>query len=421
MKHWCAILLCGALAACAASVRHDSAAPIVDADHSRFVVVTLRNAGAAPAVRAGSSPRDYGIPLQYGLAPPTRAAVEQLAAKHGLNAVSQWPIAQLNIHCIVYRLREDQAQAEVLRRLRADARVESAQPLHEFATYADHYNDPYVQLQRSLPPMGVPQAHAWSRGRGVTVAVIDTAADVSHADLRHREIEVRDYTDVQRGASAHGTAITGVIAAAADNQLGIVGVAPEAKVVSLAACWPRRDDALRASCNSFTLAKALAAAIELKADIVNLSLGGPSDPLLRRLVEHGLDRGMIFVGALPLQEPVGFPCDIAGVLAVDAVGRPWKSRAPLYAPGTDVLTLLPQDRYDFLSGSSLAAANVSGGIALLLARRPNWDAERVRKALEQTSADGASINVCVALASAEQSAVCGSDASSPVDIARRNE
>src|SRR5690606_34027598 len=146
---------------------------------------------------------------------------------------------------------------------------------------------------------------------------------------------------------------------------------------SLAACWSRDEGEVRATCNSFTLAKSLAAAIELQADVVNLSLGGPSDALLRRLVEYGLKRGMIFVGALPDEGSVGFPCDIPGVLAADVAGRSPNGRGALLAPGTDVLTLLPHDRYDFLSGSSLAAANVTGSIALLLSEHRRWKAHQL--------------------------------------------
>lgn len=417
MNRWLLIALCCALAACTANVRDAGDAALVDADPAHFVVITLRNAGAAPPARAGSSPRDYGMPLQYGVGSTTRAAVAQIASEHRLEPVTQWPIAQLGVHCIVYRLGPEQAQTEVLARLRADPRVESAQPLNAFSTYASAYNDPYASLQRSLPVMGVPDAHALARGRGVTVAVIDTSADVAHADLASRAIEVRDFTGAHESGSAHGTAVTGIIAATANNLLGIVGVAPEATVVSLAACWSRSDAEVRATCNSFTLAKALAAAIDLKADVVNLSLGGPSDPLLRRLVEYGLKRGMIFVGALPTGESIGFPCDIAGVLAVDIVGHVPSARTALFAPGTDVLTLLPHDRYDFLSGSSLAAANVSGSIALLLSTHRQWNAEQVRSILAHTSAAGASINVCAALAGADASSKCASGAASAADVA----
>ncbi|HEY5756227.1 MAG TPA: S8 family serine peptidase, partial [Steroidobacter sp.] len=150
---------------------------------------------------------------------------------------------------------------------------------------------------------------------------------------------------------------------------------------------------------------ALANAIESNANIVNLSLGGPSDPLLRRLVEHGLARDMIFVAALPgTGTAAGFPSEIPGVLVVDAVGHAHTARNILLAPGTDVLTLVPQNGYDFVSGSSMAAANVSGGIALLLSHR--LKANEVREVLAQTAPTGDSINFCVALAGRQATERC---------------
>jgi hypothetical protein len=404
------------LAGCTASVPRPDEAELLLDHPEQFVVITLRSGAATPTMRAGSSPREYGTALQYAVAPPTRAAVHEIAADYHLQAVKQWPIAQLGVHCIVYRLAAKQSLSEMLKRLSADSRIETAQPLNAFATLANGYNDPYAALQSSLPTMGVPQAHAWSRGKGVSIAVVDTAADVTHADLVGRNIAVQDFTGAKGSAAAHGTAVTGIIAATSNNRLGIVGVAPEAQVHSLAACWPDVKDVARASCNSFTLARAIARAIELKVDIVNLSLGGPSDPLLRRLVEYGLAHGMIFVGALPPdRQAIGFPCDIAGVLSVDTVGhRPIGSA--LFAPGTDVLTLLPQDRYDFLSGSSLAAANVSGSIALLLSQHRS-SAEQIHTALAGTAHDGGSINVCAALVGEQDAAKCGQPIASSADAA----
>ncbi len=184
---------------------------------------------------------------------------------------------------------------------------------------------------------------------------------------------------------------------------------------SFAACWPDPANPARAVCDSFTLAVALGSAIDLKADIVNLSLGGPSDPLLRRLVEHGLARNMIFVGALPDRGCAkGFPSEIPGVVVVDAVGHKHTARDVLLAPGTDVLTLVPKDGYDFVSGSSMAAANVSGGIALLLSQRLKTN--EVRDLLAQTAPNGDSINICIALAGRDANQRCGAAGPRAVQI-----
>jgi hypothetical protein len=415
MKHLAALLAILTLAGCMQFARESADEQLIRTHPERFVVITLYNTETMPSARAGSSPRDYGSAMQYMIAPGTRATAREIATHYRLKPVREWPITQLRVHCIVYRMDDGESQADLLRRLRGDARVESAQPLNSFDTLSSTYNDPYAGLQRSLPAMGVPQAHAWSRGKGVRIAVIDTAVDVTHPDLAGSHVTVNNFTGQRPLAGAHGTAVAGVIAATGGNRVGIVGIAPEARVHSLAACWPEPANPTRAVCDSFTLAVALGSAIDLKADIVNLSLGGPSDPLLRRLIEHGLARNMIFVGALPTEGVAkGFPSEIPGVVVVDAVGHEHTARDVLLAPGTDILTLVPKDRYDFVSGSSMAAANVSGGIALLLSR--HLKANEVREVLAQTAPNGDSINICVALAGREASQRCGTAAPREVRI-----
>ncbi|WP_129646703.1 S8 family peptidase [Peristeroidobacter agariperforans] len=406
MRRLTALLAILVVAGCTQLTRETTDEELIRTHPERFVVITLHNTDTTPSARAGSSPRDYGSTMPYAIAPTTRATARQLATHYRMKPVREWPIAQLSVHCIVYEMNAGESQSDLLRRLRSDARVESAQPLNSFATMgrADTgsydngpYNDPYARLQGSLTAMGVPQAHAWSRGKGVSIAVIDTGVDASHADLAGSHVSVSNFTGQRLRPAAHGTAVTGIIAATGGNRLGIVGVAPEADVHALAACWAAAANPSQAVCDSFTLAIALANAIELKANVVNLSLGGPSDPLLRRLVEHGLARNMIFVAALPGAGVAnGFPSEIPGVVVVDAVGHEHTARDVLLAPGTDVLTLVPPNGYDFVSGSSMAAANVSGGIALLLSHR--LKANEVREVLAQTAPTGDSINLCVALA-----------------------
>lgn len=405
MKHLAALLAMLTLAGCMQLTRDTADEQLIQVHPERFVVITLPNTGTMPAARAGSSPRDYGMATSYAVAPSTRATARQLAAHYKMKPVREWPISQLSVHCIVYRMNAGDSQPDLLRRLRSDARVESAQPLNSFGTLGQTYNDPYAGLQGSLAAMGVTQAHSWSRGKGVNIAVIDTAVDTSHADFAGSHISTSNFTGQRPQPAAHGTAVTGVIAATGGNKLGIVGIAPEAHVHSLAACWSETANPAQAVCDSFTLAVALARAIEVKAHVVNLSLGGPSDPLLRRLVEQGLARDMIFVAALPTSgTAIGFPSEIPGVVVVDSVGHQHTAPNVLLAPGTDVLTLVPRNGYDFVSGSSMAAANVSGGIALLLSHR--LKANEVREALAQTAPSGNSINLCLALAGREARQRC---------------
>ncbi|HEV2269771.1 MAG TPA: S8 family serine peptidase, partial [Steroidobacteraceae bacterium] len=214
----------------------------------------------------------------------------------------------------------------------------------------------------------------------------------------------------------HGTEIAGVIAATADGGLGALGVAPKSRLIALKACWPLRQDAAEAACNSFTLAQALQAAITAHADIVNLSLAGPPDPLLARLIRYGMQRGIIYVGAVPPAHTLltdSFPIDIPGVLGVQSAEDAATSSRHLLAPGRGILTLAPGGHYDFASGSSLATAEVTGIVALLVAdgrRLPEVRVEQIlsRSSRQLTTPAGVftSVNACAALADALSLASC---------------
>lgn len=394
-----------------------------DEEYARFVIVTVRNDRTPPPPRAGSSVRTYGGGSSYAVAPLARSTVRAIAAAHDLREVDAWPIDMLGVHCVVFEIAADAALAATIERLRRDEGVESVQPMQSF-TALSAAGAPasgagrYRELQRNLDVMHVRAAHRWSRGAGVRIGVIDTRVDVAHPDLAGRVVRTQDLVGDDRSTSAadrHGTAVAGVIAATGRGEQGVIGVAPEAQLHALRACWPRADDPMRAACSSFTLAKALVAAIEAHLHIVNLSLAGPADALLTRIVETGLKRGVVFVGATPASGALqSFPTNIAGVIAVNASGgasiADATAGALLFAPGTDVLTLTPGGRYDFMSGSSLAAASISGGAALLLARDRTLGAGEIRTLLARSMsaqpAKTVSVDLCSALIALIAGASC---------------
>lgn len=389
-----------------------------DADPTRQVLVTVANPRSAMPGRVGTTPRSYTRRPQYKVSGLARRRVGQIEARYGLVRVAEWPIEALGVHCIVFRIGDDASREDVLTRLRSDPVVESAQAMHTFATRGNAgYDDPYLGLQRGFTAMDVEGAHRRSRGEGVRVAIVDTGVDVTHPDLAGRIIELvdlvpADATGRQNPVEQHGTAVAGVIAAAANNGVGIVGVAPAARLLVLRACWQvTGPEAPQALCNSFTLARALARAIEARVAVINLSLSGPADPLLARLVDLAIERGAIVVGARPElpDDAASFPASVPDVIAVQSTEAP--DAAGLCAPGRNVLTLRPRDGYDFENGSSVAAAQVTGVIALLVARRPGLTTPQARTLLERSSVAGAPgvcmVNACSAVAALLDEAPCG--------------
>ena len=224
----------------------------------------------------------------------------RVAGAYALHALASWPIQALSLHCVVYEIADGASEVtQVLAALAKDKGVVLAQPLQEFHTLTaaaaaatPAYNDPLYDLQANLSTLGIARAHTRAQGQGLKIALIDTAVDASHPDLRGRIVRSHSYLPqgMAIGASLrHGTAMAGIIAAVANNHLGIVGIAPQAQIEVFAACWQHPAKADAASCNTFTLAQALAAAIASGAPLVNLSISGPPDPLPSvRWWQHGI-------------------------------------------------------------------------------------------------------------------------------------
>lgn len=395
--------------------------PAALGDGARQIVVTITDRGMALRSYAGGAPRAYAGGARYRGSPYAQRIAAQLARDYRLERILGWRIDALDVHCVVYRLGEERDRDLTIERLRRDPRVESVQPMQRFRTTAGSagYNDPYFHLQRSAETLRVAAAHQWSQGRGVRVAVIDTGVDSMHPDLAGRVWLARNFVDddaVRFRADRHGTAVAGVIAATVNNGLGIVGVAPRVRLLALKACWHEPGEEA-AVCNTLTLAEALAFAIATDTDVINLSLAGPYDALLERLVVAAMRRGVLVVGADPGDGPhdLVFPTEVRGVLAVSdadapAAGRP---RARLAAPGREVLTLVPAGRYDFVSGASLSSAMVSGIAALLLERARSLDPPAIVHVLESTASapalTGGSVpvvNACDAVAKLVGAAAC---------------
>ena len=307
-----------------------------------------------------------------------RRAARALAAAHGLRLRDDWPMPALQVDCFVLEAPDADSAARAARVLARDPRVDSVEPMQEFRVLA---GDPLAPAQPVTRAWRLPELHALATGKGVRVAVVDTGVAATHPDLRGQVAEQRNFVDARPPAGeAHGTAVAGIIAARADDDVGIAGVAPGARLLALRACW--QEDAAHAACNSFTLAKALQFAIDARAQVFNLSLTGPDDRLLGRLIDVALRGGATVVGAVDARAADGgFPASHPGVLAVareDGAG----AHARLLAPGDGVPAPLPAGGWGLVSGDSFAAAEVSGLVAVLRQLAPGADGATLRAALQ---------------------------------------
>lgn len=388
---------------------------------ARDILVTFDNDAAQSSSAGLSVP--YTHRKRYSIARQVRRDATAVAKEYSLKEIEHWPIQSLSIYCFVYRIPDGVDRQSIIATLNADARVESAQPLHSFETSlsdADSYDDTYANLQYGLDVLGIAAAHRTTRGAGIRIAIIDSHVDKDHEDLQGRIDRIRVFSNKSEPRDEnHGTAIASVIGARSNNALGIVGIAPEATLEIYVSCWSggTRKSAI---CDSFSLSKALDALLEDPPHVLNLSLNGPHDPLLERLLQKTIEAGVVVVaaGAVSTESQKGFPSNMQHVLRVRTMltenagyGEPDKT---LFAPGNRILVAVPTDQYDFRSGSSLAAAHVSGVVALLLAGTPDHTLDTISSILHrsQVAETGlvVSINACNALNLAGSAQHCGTGA-----------
>jgi len=237
-------------------------------------------------------------------------------------------------------------------------------------------------------------AHDRARGRDVRIAVIDTGADPSHPELAGAvEASFDALEGVDRTPGSHGTAMAGAIAA----RLRLAGTAPAARLLLARAFGPPAANGV-AQGSTWHVVACLDWAVAHDARIVSMSFAGPSSAILTRALAAARDKGVVAVAAAGNagpQSPPLFPAADPTVVAVTA-SDPDDRILPaavrgghvlVTAPGVDILVAAPQGGYDLTSGTSVAAAEVSGIVALLLEKRPDLGPDDIRRTLAATAID----------------------------------
>jgi len=224
-------------------------------------------------------------------------------------------------------------------------------------------------------PLELEQCQAYADGSGVKVAILDTGVDTNHPDLKDRVILSRDFTGSSSGASdvqGHGTHCAGIVAASTDGN-GIIGAAPKASILNGKVLGDNGSGA------SSGIAAGIRWATEQRADIISMSLGGPSqDSATRSAIQQAVASGIIVVCAAgnegPREGTVGYPGGYDESICVGAVDQNlnaanFSSRGAaldIASPGVSILSTYPGGRYARLSGTSMATPYVAGCLALYL-------------------------------------------------------
>jgi subtilisin family serine protease len=341
------------------------------------LLVTFELPKSAPEPNGGSR-HTYHAGARYSDVPLyTRQQVKAFAKEHRLVETGAWPIAVLGVYCVAFAPRHDeQGTADLLSRLDADPRSGIVQLNAAFSGMsvggrepAPGYDDPLLDVQYGEFASRLASLHAVTVGRSVRVGVIDTSVDLTHPDLSgqvSRQVEI--VPAAEPAARLHGTAVTGVIAAARGNGEGLVGIAPSATVHVYGACT---DDATGARCTSFSIAQALVDALEERMQVINMSFAGPHDPLITVLLDAAVLSGAVLVAAGNTENPAArFPAGHPGVRAAD-------SKRELWFASPARLSTRAGGSYQLFTGSSIASAGISGLAALIRERRSASDTRAV--------------------------------------------
>ena len=340
---------------------------------NRQILVLLRQANAH--YRGGDA---YAASYSDERSKASRQIIgKRLAKEHNIRFVGFWPMPEIGLDCLIMEAIDGQVVGNVIAEIESDREVEWAEPVANYYSLgAARYNDPLFAAAPVATQWHLAELHQTATGKGVTIAVVDSSIDGAHPDLAGQMQLNRNFVEGRTlGAESHGTGVAGVIAAKANNQQGMVGVAPKARLLGLRACWQKGGSSV---CDSLSLAKALHFAIEKEVNILNLSLTGPSGKLLARLIAKAVANGSIVVAAVdPTKVGGGFPASFNGVVAVTDSLSTTAVMSAYHAPGRGVPTTHPNAKWNIVDGSSYSAAHVSGLFALLIeghkSRKPRPD------------------------------------------------
>jgi subtilisin family serine protease len=227
------------------------------------------------------------------------------------------------------------------------------------------------------------------RGTNVTIAVIDSQIDAAHPDLEGVIAQQFSAVGAPEKPHAHGTGMAGAIA----SHQRLLGTAPGARLLAVHAF---SSAATAAESTTFNILKGIDWSVREGARIINMSFAGPKDPSLERVLKLAYDKGIVLIAAAgnagPKSPPL-YPGADPNVIAVTATdvddklftGANRGKYISVAAPGVDILVPAPEGDYQITTGTSIAAAEVSGIVALLLERNPKLTPADIRRILTMSA------------------------------------
>ncbi|MEI7806436.1 MAG: S8 family serine peptidase [Hyphomicrobiales bacterium] len=349
--------------------------------------------GVPPANERRMLPDEVVVQVPNTLTPQRLTALEQ---RYNLTRLEQQSIQLSNSTMIRWRIPDRRSVSAVIRALEADTSgaIAFAQPNYLFALQQQAEPAKATEgnvVQYALAKMRLALAHKVTRGDNILIAVIDSGIDVSHPELAGVIAGSFDTLDPAEKPHAHGTGIAGLIAARAR----LTGVAPEARILAVRTFGASGSSA---QATTFNILKGLDWSAANGARIINMSFAGPGDPAISRSLAAAAKKGVVLIAAAGnagASSPPLYPAADPNVIAVTATDSQDKLFEPsnrgrhiaVAAPGVDILSPAPDAGYQVTSGTSMSAAEVSGVVALMLARQPSLTPAAVRGILMATAKD----------------------------------
>lgn len=247
--------------------------------------------------------------------------------------------------------------------------------------HIDEKMDAVNEVPKGIEIIDAPEIWSITKGEGVTIAILDTGCDLNHPDLKDQIIGGRNFTTDDasdqnqfQDYNGHGTHVAGIIAAT-ENNIGVVGVAPAAKLLILKVLDKEGSGQYEWIVNGILYA------IEQKVDVISMSLGGPEDvPELHEAIKNAVKNNILVVCAAGNEgdgndqtDEYGYPAAYNEVISVGAIDLNHRSsqfsnsnkEIDLVAPGEKILSTYLDGKYASLSGTSMATPHVAGALALI--------------------------------------------------------